>query len=262
MKTLMEKIKIDKRQSDPVNLQIFQAIKSLLISQDIKYLEALPSVAELANFLEVEESDVKQAYHRLTFENFFHQENSQYYANYVNLSSDYYLKVSKLYDIIKNLGLTPSIKTIKKRVTSLPFQLAVDQAIDPNESYIQLKRIYYGNEIPLALMDIYLPQSRFEGIDHVSYDEKPLYEAIYFNYGKLISSGSRLMSVVNLTREDAKILNAAQDVASYQVISVALDQDKKLIDVSRSISTMNQYFEVDFEEEDIKKITNNHFFYI
>lgn len=262
MKLLMEKIKIDKRQSNPIHLQIFQAIKSLLINQEIKYMEALPSIEELANFLEVEITDVKQAYHRLTFENFFHLEHGEYFANYVNLSSDYYLKVSKLYDIIKNLGLTPSIKTIKKRVTSLPFNLAVDQAIDPNETYILLKRIYYGNEIPLALMDIYLPQSRFEGIDNAKYDEKPLYESIFFNYGKLISSGRRLMSVVNLTREDAKILNAAQDTASYQVISVALDQDKKLIDVSRSISTMNQYFEVDFEEEDINKITKNHFFYI
>ena len=262
MKTIMEKIKIDKRQSNPISLQIFQAIKSLLINQDIKYMDVLPSIDELASFLEVEQADVKQSYHRLTFENFFHYEHGKYYANYVNLSSDYYLKVSKLYDIIKNLGLTPTIKTIKKRVTSLPFGLAVDPAIDPNGNYIQLKRIYYGNEIPLALMDIYLPQSRFEGIDQVIYDEKPLYEAIYFNYGKLLSSGRRLMSVVNLSREDAKILNAAQDIASYQVISVSLDQDKKLIDVSRSISTMNQYFEVDFEEEDIKKITKNHFFYI
>lgn len=262
MKTIMEKIKIDKRQSNPISLQIFQDIKSLLINQDIKYMDVLPSIDELASFLEVEQADVKQSYHRLTFENFFHHEHGKYYANYVNLSSDYYLKVSKLYDIIKNLGLTPTIKTIKKRVTSLPFGFAVDPAIDPNGNYIQLKRIYYGNEIPLALMDIYLPQSRFEGIDQVVYDEKPLYEAIYFNYGKLLSSGRRLMSVVNLSREDAKILNAAQDIASYQVISVSLDQDKKLIDVSRSISTMNQYFEVDFEEEDIKKITKNHFFYI
>lgn len=111
-------------------------------------------------------------------------------------------------------------------------------------------------------MDIYLPQSRFEGIDQATYDDKPLYESIYFQYGKLVSSGRRLLSVSNLSREDAKILNAAQDTASYQVIAVALDQDKHLIDVSRSISTMNQYFEVDFEEEELKKITHNHFFYI
>ena len=262
MKILMEKIKIDKRQSNPINLQIYQSVKSLLISQEIKYMDKLPTIEELALFLDVDQTFVNQAYHRLTFENFFHNEHGTYFANYVSLSSDYYLKVSKLYDIIKNLGLTPSIKTLKKRVTQLPVQLQVDQAIDPNENYIHLRRIYYGNEIPLALMDIYLPQSRFEGIDQATYDDKPLYESIYFQYGKLVSSGRRLLSVSNLSREDAKILNAAQDTASYQVIAVALDQDKHLIDVSRSISTMNQYFEVDFEEEELKKITHNHFFYI
>lgn len=70
------------------------------------------------------------------------------------------------------------------------------------------------------------------------------------------------MSVINLPREDAKILNAAVDTASYQVVSIAFDQHKKLIDISRSISTMNQYFEVDFDEKDIQYITKNHFFYM
>lgn len=262
MKSLMEKIKIDKRQATPIHLQLFQAIKGLLIDQQIKYMDQLPSIDTLSEYLEVSKADVKQAYHRLIVENFLHLEQGIYYANYVYLSSDYYLKLSRFYDIIKSLGLTPSIKTIKKRITNLPFHLAVDPSIDPKESYILLKRIYYGNDIPLALMDIYLPQSRYQGIDAIEFDEKPLYETIYFNYGKLLSSGRRLMSVVNLTREDSKILNAAQDTASYQVISYALDQNKQIIDVSRSISTMNQYFEVDFDEADIHKITKNHFFYI
>lgn len=262
MRNLMEKIKIDKRQSVAVDLQLYHSIKSLLIDQEIKYMQELPSISQLAEFLEVHVVDVKQAYQRLAFENFFHIENGVHYANYVYLSSDYYLKLSRLYDIIKNLGLTPSIKTIKKKVTSLPLQLVVDKSIDSNETYILLKRIYYGNNIPLALMDIYLPQSRFDGIDHIDFDEKPLYEAIYFTFGKLISSGRRFMNVINLSREDAKILNSQQDTASYQVISYALDQEKKLIDVTRSISTMNQYFEVDFTSDEIDKITKNHFFYI
>ncbi|HAX02710.1 MAG: hypothetical protein A2Y45_05025 [Tenericutes bacterium GWC2_34_14] len=262
MKVIMEKIKIDKRQATPYHLQISYAVKQLLIDQQVKYMEKLPSITELANYLEINETDVKQAYHRLLVENLLHSEQGEYYANYINFSSDYYLKVSKLYDIIKGLGLTPSIKTLKKKITSLPSTLAVDPSIDPLETYILLKRIYYGNDIPLAVMDIYLPQTSFSGIDAMNFDEKPLYEAIYFTYGKLLSSGRRLMSVVNLSREDAKILNSAIDIASYQVISVSRDQHGKLIDVSRSISTMNQYFEVDFDENEIKQITQNHFFYL
>ena len=262
MKTLMEKIKIDKRQATPIHLQVSQAIKHLLTDQQIKYLQKMPSIDELSSYLNIEQTDVKQAYQRLLIENLLHTEQGEFFANYVNFSSEYYLKVSKLYDIIKKLGLTPTIKTLKKKITTLPLNLVVDPAIDKNETYILLKRVYYGNDIPLAVMDIYLPQSSYAGIESMNFDEKPLYEAIFFTYGKLLSSGRRLMSVVNLAREDAKALNAATDVASYQVISVSLDQNGKLIDVSRSISTMNQYFEVDFSEEEIKQITKNHFFYI
>lgn len=262
MKQILNKIKIDKRQSTPIALQIAQSIKGLLIDQQIGYMDHMPTTEDLSDYLEVNLADVKQAYHRLVVENLLHQEQGLYYANYVNISSDYYLKVTKLYDVIKNLGLTPSIKTIKKRVTELPIQLALDPSIDVTIPYVQLRRIYYGNDIPLALMDIYLPQESFQGIESMNFDEKPLYEAIFFTYGKLISSGRRLMSVINLSREDAKLLNAAVDTASYQVVSIAFDQHKKLIDISRSISTMNQYFEVDFDEKDIQKITKNHFFYI
>ncbi len=262
MKTMMEKIKIDKRQATPIQIQISQSIKHLLIDQQIKYLQKMPSIDQLAEGLDVDRLDVKQAYQRLLIENLLHTEQGEYFANYVSFSSDYYLKVSRLYDIIKNLGLTPSIKTLKKKITSLPLHLVVDPSIDKDETYILLKRIYYGNDIPLAVMDIYLPQSSYAGIENMNFDEKPLYEAIYFTYGKLLSSGRRLMSVINLSREDAKILNAAVDVASYQVISVSKDQHGKLIDVSRSISTMNQYFEVDFDQKEIELITKNHFFYI
>jgi DNA-binding GntR family transcriptional regulator len=262
MKTILNKIKIDKRQATSIQLQIAQSIKNLLFDQQINYMNEMPSIDDLAIYLDVAVADVKQAYHRLVVENLLHQEHGIYYANFVNLSSDFYFKMTKLYDVIKNFGLTPTIKTIKKRVTELPVNLALDPSIDPTIPYVQLKRIYYGNDIPLAIMDIYLPQESFKGIEQMNFDEKPLYEALFFTYGKLISSGRRLMSVVNLPREDAKILNSAVDTASYQVVSITFDQHKKLIDISRSISTMNQYFEVDFEEKDIQKIAKNHFFYI
>lgn len=258
----LDKIKIDKRQSTPVDLQIFQTIKSLLSDQAIAYLEQMPSIEDLSRDLDVSQDDVKNAYQRLISENLFHTENGKYYANYVTFSSNYYVKPSKLYDIIIKLGLTPSIKTIKKRVTTLPLSLQIESSLKNEDLYIHLKRIYYGNAIPLALMDTYLPYKDFHKIEDLITDEKPLYEIVFNEAGKLISSGKRLMTVVNLSREDAKILNAARDIASYQVISSTYDQNHRLVDISRSISTMNQYFEVDFNEDEVKKIAKNHFFYI
>ena len=258
----LEHIKIDKRQSTPLSLQIFQSIKHMITDQQIGYLQQLPDVNELAKHLEVTDKDVLDAYNRLVSENFLHAEKDHYFVNFVHFSSDFYIKPSKLYDIIKQLGLTPSIKTIKRKVTTLPFQLQIDNHFKQNESFIHLKRIYFGNDIPLALMDTYLPYNDFNEIEQRIVDEKPLYETIFTETKRLVTSGKRLMTVTNLSREDAKILNAQRDVASYQVISSTYDQHHKLIDISRSISTMNQYFEVDFNKEDMSKITKNHFFYI
>ena len=258
----LEHLKIDKRQSTPLNLQIFQSFKHLITDQQIGYLQQLPDVDELAKHLEVSEKDVLDAYNRLVSENFLHIEKGHYFVNFVHFSSDFYIKPSRLYDIIRQLGLTPSIKTIKRKVTTLPFQLQIDHHLKQNESFIHLKRIYYGNDIPLALMDTYLPYKDFHQIEHVIIDEKPLYQTIFTETKRLVTSGKRLMTVTNLSREDAKILNAQRDVASYQVLSSTYDQHRNLIDISRTISTMNQYFEVDFNEEEISKITKNHFFYI
>ena len=260
--TVMHKIKIDKRQSTPHTIQISQAIKQLLIDKQIKYLEQLPDIDELSAYLAVDQLSVKQAYQRLLAENMVRVDSHHYFANYVYLSPNFYLKVSKLYDVIKDLGLTPSIKTVRKKVVNLPKALSIDPRISLDKKYILLKRIYYGNEMPLAIMDIYLPEDKFGGIEDAKYDEKPLYEAIFFKYGNLISSGKRTMSVVNLSREDAKVLNSTVDNAVYQVVSASYDQKGELIDVSRSISTMNQYFEVDFDASELESIINNHVFYI
>lgn len=259
---LLQKIKIDKRQRTPHPVQISQAIKQLLMDKQVTYLDPLPSIDELSSHLSVELSAVKQAYQRLLAENLIRLEHQLYYANYVYLSPDFYLKVSKLYDVIKNLGLTPSIKTIKKKVLNIPKTLAIDPAVDLHKKYIMIKRVYYGNDLPLAVMDIYLPEDKFSGIDDVKYDEKPLYEAIFFKFGNLITSGRRTMSVINLSREDAKVLNATIDSAVYQVVSASLDQRGELIDISRTISTMNQYFEIDFDKKEIASIISNHIFYI
>jgi DNA-binding GntR family transcriptional regulator len=222
----------------------------------------MPTAEQVAKKLDVPMIDVEIAYQRLYHENFLHRDKNQYYVNYVYMSSDYYLQMTRLFDIIKKLGLKPSIKAIKKRITSIPRDLVVDSAIDPSQSYIHLRRIYYGNDIPLALMDIYFPEKDFPNFNELNMDEKPIYEAIFSHYKRLISSGRRLLSVVNLHKEDAKLLSAMPETASYQLISVAFDQHKQLMDVSRSISTMNQYFEVEFNRSDLEKITQNHFFYI
>lgn len=259
---LLSQVKIDKRQSISIPLQIAQSIKQILFERTVKYLAEMPTMEQVAKKLDVPMIDVQTAYQRLYHENFLHRDKDRYYVNYVYISSDYYLKVSRLFDVIQKLGLKPSIKAIKKRITSIPRDLVVDSSIDPNLPYIHLRRIYYGNDIPLALMDIYFPEKDFANFDQLNIDEKPIYEVIFGHYRRLISSGRRLLSVINLTKEDARLLNAMPDTASYQLISVSFDQHKKLIDISRSISTMNQYFEVEFDRQDLEKITQNHFFYI
>ena len=259
---ILNQLKIDKRQSISIPLQIASSIKHILFERTVKYLAEMPSMEQVAKKLDVPVVDVQTAYQRLHHENFLHRDNHQYFVNYVYISSDYYLKVTRLFDVIQKLGLRPSIKAIKKRVTMIPRDLIVDPLILPDQPYIHLRRIYYGNDIPLALMDIYFPEKDFPDFDALHIDEKPIYEVIFNHHRRLISSGRRLLSVINLHKEDAKLLNAMPDTASYQLISVAFDQFRQLIDVSRSISTMNQYFEVEFDRSDIEKITQNHFFYL
>ncbi len=261
-KTYLQKIKIDKRSSEAIPIQIAHSIKSLLIDYETNYLDILPSISEIALSLNIKEALVNEAYEKLIEEKFIQKQGSDYIVNYFHLSANFYLKIMSINQAIISLGMTPSFKTLNRSYQKLPNHLRIDNQVKNDKDYLCLKRVCYGNTIPLVLLNTYIPLEQYESMDKFMTDDISLYELLEKEFGRTVHFAHKVFSVVNLDVEQAKLLNSSLNSASYQVSSITFDQHRKLIEVSDSWSIMNYFFEFDLTRDELLKIKQNSLFYI
>jgi len=257
-----ENIKIDKRSSQEISYQLAQSIKILLLNHKMTYQEILPSVQDMSYALNIRRSDVEKAYQLLMNEKFVSQINHDFYVNFFHFSANFFLDVIPLIQAIRQIGMEPSTKTISKKIVKIPVDFPVSPKINKDEKYIYIKRLYLGNGVPLVILDIFLPYNRFKDIDLNVGNNEGIYEYFHKKFDIRISSSDRKFKVVNIDKENAKLLNMMPQTASYQGISITYDQHKHIVDITRSWSIINYFFEMEFSKEDIEKIIKHHLFFI
>ncbi len=262
IKKYLQQLKVDKRSAESIPIQLAQSIKSLLSEHETYYLDILPSVSDIAFSLNISEVLVQEAYQKLIDEKFVQKQGEKYIVNYFHLSSNYYLKFMSINQTISSLGMSPSFKTISKSYQKLPNHLRIDNQVKNDNDYLCLKRIYYGNSIPLVILNTYIPLSQYDAIEKFIDENNSLLEIIDKEFGRKVHYAHRIFSVVNLNSKQASLLNSSYNSASYQVSSITFDQHKNFIEVSDSWSIMNYFFELDLTREELLKIKKNNLFYI
>ena len=260
--TVLEKIKIDKRSALPITTQLMQSFKMMMLNHDITYMDQMPTIPDLASFLKIRKSDIENAYHVLMSEKYIVKKEQNYYVDFFHFSANFFLRLIKLYDAIKDMGMTPSMKTLIKKTTFLPKEFHVNEKISMDEKYYQIKRLYLGNDTPLIILDTYLPVSRFEGLINYINDGEALYETLYKYYQTPVVSSKRTFSVINLDKETSKTLKTMPHTASYYGASISYDRHHQIVDFTRSWSTINYFFEIELEREDIEKAIKHHLYFI
>lgn len=258
----IDNLKIDKRSNYPIASQLVYSIKMILTDQGVNYLDVLPSIQEVSSHLSIRKSDVLEAYDHLIAERYVIKQDDDYVVSYLHLSGEFYLKVIKIYDAIAQMGLKPSFKNILLKKTKLPLDLKAYINHSSKESYFNIKRVFYGNDIPLLVTDAYLPFSKFPEIDKNFSVDHTIYDELQKLYDIKVHKIKKLFTVVNLDKTNSTLLNLAHDVASYQTISIAYDQNHEFVEISKSWATFNYFFELNYNKEELQLIFDRHLFFI
>lgn len=257
-----DQIKIDKRSSLKISYQLAQSIKLMLLNHEMTYNESLPSIVDMSQSLGIRKTDVEEAYQLLLDEKFITKVDQMFHVNYFHFSANFFLDVVPLIDAIRQMGMEATTKTLSKKVVNLPSELQLSPQLSNDNKYINIKRLYYGNGIPLVVLDIFMPYNRFIDLDLNVGDHEGIYEHLYKVHDIKVTSSTRTFKVINIDKENAKILNMLPQTASYQGVSITYDQHKEIVDITRSWSIINYFFEMEYSKEDIEKIVAHHLFFI
>lgn len=241
---LMDAISIDRRSSVSFTEQIKESIKALILDQTFYYQAVLPNPSHLAKHLNIESKDVQSAYDDLVDVRYIKKRsNDDYEVAYFELTNYFFYRNVAIYDAIIALGMTPSIQCLEKKVVKLDNQQLAEMGFKSGEKLLYINRIYKGNDIPIIILENYLPLSVFEDMDKRFIGTEPLNAYMQKEYGIYAKLSNRVTKAVNLTASLALLLGERKHAASIQSTNKVYDQHDRLIDYGQSHTTSSYYFQ-------------------
>jgi len=149
---------LDKASPIPLYYQLQNSIREFISLKNINPGERLPSLSDLASNYDVSLAVVRQAVHGLVQEGiieahqgrglFVGQPKRKYFLDLLN---------PQLYENAEQMGIKLKIIDHTRKVLPASGLIAKRMEIPAGERVIHAQKIYYANDIPVELADVYFP---------------------------------------------------------------------------------------------------------
>lgn len=223
-------ITLDRRSKTPLSQQLEIDLRLKMIRGELQPGAVLPSESSLSADLGITASEVLKAYEALANGNHLTLKGSEWIVSFGKVSRIIFEKFTSLVDIIKLAGSTPKIKTL---MVSRDFKVSKDLGVElPLGKILYARRLYYGNDKPMALVDCYFPQDLFPGFDEILRSNEPYYDLFKSKYNMDFSRSERTIEALNLKKKEAEIFEVPVGSAySYSIVKT-YDTLNRLIEVN------------------------------
>jgi GntR family transcriptional regulator len=132
-------------------------------------------------------------------------------------------------------GAMPETQTLFKTVRPAGVKYAQILGIDPEDEIFYFRRLYFADQEPISLEDIYIPKSIAPELENVDLDVISLFD-ILRSRGINISNAWQTLSVTQLDAKDSRWLKIDQDQVVFLFECVSRDEQGRVIEFNRSYS--------------------------
>jgi len=236
-------VKVDRRYGVALDIQVAQSLRTLIMNNALHFNEELPEPEQIASWLDVSVKDVESAYRILIKEKALTLRNNIYQVSYFEVANRFHQHLVTLSDALAQMNMKPRIDTLICEPLVCNEKLAKESGFAVGESLLRLKRVYYGDDIPLISYDAYLPLQLFPNLQHTIVDNTPYYPILTSHYGQTIAVSNRLMKVKILPKNEMKLFNVPNVSAAYHVVSHLYNREGVLLEYATSFSSPTYYFQ-------------------
>jgi len=220
-------IQIDKRSNEPVEIQIANQIKALVLTYT--YDEEITDIAYIKSLLDVDIAEIKKAFEILVSDRIFSIDNhGNYDVFYQDVVSVGRGVISSVYDNIKYLNQTFSMKVFDKKDIKCDKILAKLSEFKTGDHIHYQKRIYYGDGKPKAYMELYFSKDSLPNINDEKFNELPYYHMIGLDQNPKIPAYRRL-EVIRLSDEINNYLDQSVSSNGFFSEESYFSKDKKIL---------------------------------
>lgn len=212
---------------DPIYIEVAKKLEDDIKEGVYKIKERLPSERDLAVIFNISRMTVRQAITLLEEKKIVYRERGS--GTFVQALSFQQNNVKSFTETIEDMGYVVSTKLLElSRVFNVE-KFAKNLDLPLNTSYFKMKRLRLGNDIPMALEVLYIPEEYCPDLDKHNLEES-FYKLLEDVYGLKVSKVSYKMEAVIANPVHSKVLELKKPTALLKVSGVSyVLKDKKLL---------------------------------
>jgi GntR family transcriptional regulator len=224
------------RGATPKYLQLSDWLRGMIEKGRYTLGERLPSEVELAHMFNLNRNTVRQAIQQLVNEGLVLKKNGigTFVTSRVDDKVQYSLKnIMSITDEFNKLGIEQRTVTLSKKVITTTDDLVEKLMLGNDQRAVQIKRIRYGNGIPLVLERSYLSYREYKRILSMDIPDS-LYKTLIDVFGVTLKRSIQTLRSIQLSDKDAQLLEVEAGFPATLQESIIYDQNNITVELLHS----------------------------
>ncbi len=232
---------LDKNSFTPMYFQIQTQLLEQIKSGHLRTGDALPGEEELTRIYGVSRMTSRQALQALTSQGLAYRQRGR---------GTFVLQPKVEKDIAHLLGFSAEMRVLGLRSSSrvlgiesvpAPPEAAMRLHIEPGTLTLHLHRLRSAEGVPVAIEEVWLPQTQFPGIEKVDFVHCSLYQVLREEYGIRVGAADEVIEARAASRQEAELLNIVPKSSLLVISRTLLTVDGKPVETGISLYRGDRY---------------------
>ncbi len=243
--------KLDRTVPIPLYFQLKSIILKEIKNGNFPVGSSIPTENELHETFHISRTTVRQAINELRQEGWLYRESTKGTFVTKPKQKETLIRSSEPFNQqILRTGQVPRTEVGELKVIQAPEELAKTLQIDVGDKVIYMMRRRFADEIPIVLMQNYLPYEICKFILEHDFTVESLYEVLSTKEETKVCNVNRRVEALKASSEEAELLNIKIKNPILCFTSVAQNTDKQVVETSvMSYRGDMTVFEVNVSEE-------------
>lgn len=143
--------------------------------------------------------------------------------------------------MLRGYGMEPGVKTYRFTVLPVDNFLAKTLNIQPQELIIKSEQLQLGDQFPISVLELHMPQALCPGITAMDFERSDYYEFLEEQYGIVIKYADTTIEAVAASDDQADKLQVNRGFPLLQLCRLSHDQRSRPVSYSKIFIRSDKY---------------------
>lgn len=225
----------------PYYQQIVEQVRVLVRSEKVKEGQTFCSESDVAHHLGISKMPVRQAYQKLRSEGLLVVAKGKRPVIGSGRLPWNFQELRGFSEEMRRRGLLPSARVLSRKAISAEGEVAKALRLPDGDSVYAIKRLRLVNGDAVAIVDSYLPERLFPGIDKLNLENRSLYSVYENVYHRKLHWAEEVIGAVAACEDEASTLETSPGSPLLLIRETTYDTCRIAIEYSRSLLRGDRY---------------------